>query len=176
MLKKRYKGIADIEALKKTGIIRTVYPISQSEADKILAVMGAAYPPHTRVPASLKKSVQDKREREYVEGEKRAGKTTIRDPRLRVDAKRKWGLKCCCCGFDFGEFYGEKAKGFIIVHHLKTFHGKRRKTTVNDVRVVCANCHYGIHLTKHPEPIDTFKRSITKTWLPWSQKGIRRKF
>src|SRR5439155_15030465 len=66
----------------------------------------------------------------FLEGEKRAMNGTARSPQLREAAKKKYGLKCYCCGFDYEAFYGSVAKGLAIVHHLKLFakpSGKPRK-------------------------------------------------
>lgn len=115
-------------------------------------------------------------ELDFLEGEKRATKTTVRNAKLRDAAKKHWGLKCCCCGFDFAEFYGSFAAGSAIVHHLELFtNGQRRQSTVDDVRVVCPNCHYVIHLTDPPMDVDHLKRLISKSWNPWSATGVTRK-
>jgi predicted HNH restriction endonuclease len=57
----------------------------------------------------------------FLEGEKRATKGTVRNPKLREAAKKKYGLKCYCCGFDYEAFYGSIGKGVAIVHHLELF-------------------------------------------------------
>jgi hypothetical protein len=121
---------------------------------------------------------EDSEEAAFLEGESRAGKNTVRNPQLRAAAKRKWGLKCYCCGFDFETFYGDVAKGVAIVHHLLQFQGSDgtpRKATVKDVRVVCANCHQVIHLEKEPMHPDDLKKRVSESWTAWSERGIRRK-
>ena len=121
---------------------------------------------------------KDSDEAAFLEGETRAGKNAARNPQLRAAAKRKWGLKCYCCGFDFEAFYGDAAKGVAIVHHLRQFQvsdGKPRKATVKDVRVVCANCHQVIHLEKEPIHVDDLKKRISESWTMWSEGGVRRK-
>jgi hypothetical protein len=117
-------------------------------------------------------------EKTFLEGEKRAMKGTVRSPQLRAAAKKKWGLKCYCCGFDFEVFYGSVAKGLAIVHHLELFQrtsGKRRSATVEDVRVVCANCHHVLHVENPPINIDELKSQILQSWSSWSEKGVRPK-
>jgi hypothetical protein len=121
---------------------------------------------------------KDSEEGDFLEGETRARKSTARNPQLRASAKRRWGLKCYCCGFDFEAFYGDIAKGLAIVHHLQQFqvaNGKSRKATVKDVRVVCANCHQVIHLEKEPIDVDDLKKRISESWTSWSTDGTRRK-
>lgn|GEM_PF-4849008 len=100
-----------------------------------------------------------------------------RNSKLREEAKREYGLNCYCCGFKFEEFYGSMAQGRAIVHHLETFRGdpgKQRVSTVDDVRVVCANCHYVIHLTEEPLDLDDLKRMIEQSWTRWNQGGVSR--
>jgi predicted HNH restriction endonuclease len=102
----------------------------------------------------------------------------VRYPQLRAAARRIWGFKCYCCGFDFEAFHGDVAKGVAIVHHLRQFQesdGKPRKATVKDARVVCANCHQVIHLEKEPIHVDDLKKRISESWTVWSEKGVRRK-
>lgn len=114
----------------------------------------------------------------FLEGERRATNGTVRNPQLRDAAKKKYGLKCYCCGFDYEAFYGSVAEGLGIVHHLKTFAkgtGKPRKATVKDVRVVCANCHHVIHVENPPIDVDVLKQQLAKSWTVWSEKGTSRK-
>jgi hypothetical protein len=59
----------------------------------------------------------------YSEGGSRTVVQSVRSGRLREDAKRKYGLRCYCCGFEFEDFYGEDAHDRAIVHHLETFSG-----------------------------------------------------
>jgi hypothetical protein len=50
------------------------------------------------------------------------------------------------CGFDFFEVYGELGRGYAHVHHRESL-AKRRKmrTTLDDLAIVCANCHGMVH-------------------------------
>jgi predicted HNH restriction endonuclease len=101
-----------------------------------------------------------------TKGEKRAAVTTVRNAKLRVAAKKKWGLKYYCCGFHFEKFYGQAAKGSAIVHHLQTFttaSDQQRKATIEDVRVVCANCHYILHLKNPPMGVNELKEIISQS-------------
>ncbi|MEP7247191.1 MAG: HNH endonuclease [Gammaproteobacteria bacterium] len=59
-------------------------------------------------------------------------------------------LECEACGFDFALRYGTRGNGFIECHHLQpvTTLAENGKTHVNDLAVVCANCHRIIHRGK----------------------------
>jgi hypothetical protein len=117
------------------------------------------------------------RECRFLEGERRAAQMSrsVRNAALRVAAKRRWGTRCYCCGFSFQEFYGSVAEGFAIIHHLHPLgnsDSQVRATSVEDVRIVCANCHYILHREDPPLGIDELKRRIGKRWKMWSDEGV----
>jgi 5-methylcytosine-specific restriction enzyme A len=91
--------------------------------------------------------------RSYTEGaELRVVQTTKeRNPALRKHAIEKYGTVCMVCGFDFDSVYGlDLAKGYIEVHHetmLSAADGER-EVSVDEVKVVCSNCHRMIHRKK----------------------------
>jgi len=116
------------------------------------------------------------REFRFQEGERRAAQMArcVRSPGLRVEAKRHWGQRCYCCGFSFEEFYGAVGTDFAIVHHLEPLgDGQSRETSVNDVRIVCANCHYILHRQDPPLSVETLKQQFSRKWTAWSRKGIK---
>lgn len=118
------------------------------------------------------------REHRFIEGERRAIQTirSVRSAALRVAAKHRWGYRCYCCGFNFEEFYGAWGKDFAIIHHLDALgnsDGKPRATTVEKVRIVCANCHYILHREKEPLDVEKLKRRLARKWTPWSSRGVR---
>lgn len=52
------------------------------------------------------------------------------------------------CGFDFLKRYGELGRNFAVVHHrrpLRWVPKKGSKTSLDDLAIVCANCHQMIH-------------------------------
>lgn len=57
---------------------------------------------------------------------------------------------CEVCGFDFRVTYGERGSGFIECHHLKPLHELRPgdATHLDDLALLCANCHRMIHASK----------------------------
>lgn len=59
-----------------------------------------------------------------------------------------FGCLCCeVCGFDFLQTYGSIGEGYIECHHTKPvsllFPGE--KTRLDDLALVCANCHRMLH-------------------------------
>jgi 5-methylcytosine-specific restriction protein A len=51
------------------------------------------------------------------------------------------------CGFDFNDKYGEHGRGFIEVHHVLPLYALTpgSRTRIQDLAVLCANCHRMIH-------------------------------
>lgn len=71
-------------------------------------------------------------------------------------------LQCEGCGFDFCETYGEHGHGFIECHHLKPVSEivVGEKTTLNDLSLVCSNCHKMIHHRKPWLSIEQLKKLL----------------
>jgi hypothetical protein len=88
--------------------------------------------------------------------------TRERNRTLRVLALTKRGTICEICGFDFTETYGEFARNCVEVHHLEALAGSNRNgvtTSLNDVIVVCPNCHRALHQFKDPSNWKAFRRT-----------------
>jgi 5-methylcytosine-specific restriction protein A len=96
--------------------------------------------------------------------------------RKLVEAKRRQVLAkagkliCEVCGFDFGGRYGEHGRGFIECHHTKPLASlnKQGKTHIDDLALVCANCHRMIHRRKRWLTISELKALLVP---PSSQRG-----
>jgi hypothetical protein len=56
-------------------------------------------------------------------------------------------LACEVCRFDFSAKYGELGRGFAECHHLTPLAllAKTRATKLEDLAIVCANCHRMLH-------------------------------
>ena len=78
--------------------------------------------------------------------------------------KRTGVLACEACGFDFQQMYGDRGEGFAEVHHIKPPQTliAVSKTHINDLAIVCANCHRMIHRRKPWLDIDDLKAIISK--------------
>ena len=71
---------------------------------------------------------------------------------LRVTGR----LQCEVCGFDFRDTYGELGEGFAECHHTLPLAQlvESASTRLQDLVIVCANCHRMIHRSK---PIASIK-------------------
>jgi 5-methylcytosine-specific restriction protein A len=70
-----------------------------------------------------------------------------RDPRLKIAALQTYGTTCQICGFNFSEVYGNLGDGYIELHHKNPLSERDtiQQTTLDEVAVVCANCHRMLH-------------------------------
>jgi 5-methylcytosine-specific restriction protein A len=95
-------------------------------------------------------------EEEYAAAE---GEVLVRQHRLHerdrafVSKKKEQALRregvsrCEACGFVFADVYGELGEGFIECHHtIPLAHLRPRQITrLQDLVLVCANCHRMLH-------------------------------
>lgn len=76
---------------------------------------------------------------------------------------KKFGkLACEACLFDFYKFYGELGKGFIECHHLVPLSeiDEALETKLDDLALVCANCHRMLHRAINTLGIQDLKSKI----------------
>jgi hypothetical protein len=73
-------------------------------------------------------------------------------------------LACEVCGFDFAEFYKPYADKFCEVHHRKPLGelDAPSRTTLEDLAVLCSNCHRVIHLIKPMPTVEDLRRHLAK--------------
>jgi len=86
-----------------------------------------------------------------------------RNPLLRKQAIARYGYRCQICGFSYEEFYGELGKGYIEVHHLTPLSDRENETNtgIEDVAVVCANCHRILHRNgKTPISLESLREIV----------------
>lgn len=95
---------------------------------------------------------------EFCEGKRMLKLHLIRERNqyLITAAKKKFKcehngkLFCEVCGFDFAEVYGDLGSGFIEAHHIKPVSEMKEneKTSIEDIVMLCSNCHSMIHRRK----------------------------
>lgn len=106
-------------------------------------------------------------ENEYLEGRRLTSERSYfrRNPKLVKQAKEHYGYSCQVCGFKFSDKYGEFGSNYIECHHLNPLseHPDAEKsisTTIDDVRVVCSNCHRMLHRSRPALTIEELKSAI----------------
>lgn len=71
-------------------------------------------------------------------------------------------LACEACAFKFEDQYGELGKTYCEVHHLKPLAGNQLQvTTLDDLAILCSNCHRMIHRTSPMLSVEMFREK----WL-----------
>jgi HNH endonuclease len=89
----------------------------------------------------------------YVSHLRRERNRAVTDAKKEQTHALHGRLVCEACGFDFSAFYGKLGEGYCEVHHkipLASLDGKR-VTKLDDLAIVCSNCHRMIH-RKTPMP------------------------
>ena len=109
---------------------------------------------------------------EYGEGKRQLKQHIVRErnPMLVQAAKNKFKqehdgkLFCEICGFDFFSMYGSIGEDYIEVHHIKPVSKMKEgeKTKIEDVAVICSNCHRMIHRKKPWLTIDQIRKQMRK--------------
>jgi 5-methylcytosine-specific restriction enzyme A len=71
-------------------------------------------------------------------------------------------LECEACIFDFHDFYGEIGEGYIECHHRTPLSDLKMesKTRLDDLALVCANCHRMLHRSSHLLTVEELKTHI----------------
>jgi hypothetical protein len=105
----------------------------------------------------------------YTEGKEkfRIHKSYERDTRLSKKKKEnilneRGNLECEVCGFDFHKTYGERGYGFIECHHnnpVSEMDGEG-EVKIEDLSVLCSNCHKMIHRAKPWIKVEELKIQI----------------
>ena len=101
-----------------------------------------------------KEAKQSYEKAEAIEGEayKREVLFRARNRALIQAKKQDSDYRCEKCGLSFYEIYGDIGKNFIIAHHLEpiSFRREPSKTTLDDIVLLCANCHAMVHRKQPP--------------------------
>ncbi|MGP4060034.1 HNH endonuclease [Halobacillus sp. H74] len=102
-------------------------------------------------------------EEAYAEGDTllKTHKIKERDSRVIKHSKESFKknngtLICEACGFDFEKVYGKRGKDFIEAHHNNLVSKMKEgdKTRIEDITMLCSNCHRMIH----KKPMMTLKQ------------------
>jgi 5-methylcytosine-specific restriction endonuclease McrA len=91
--------------------------------------------------------------------ERQRNRALVRDAKRRHQQRDPY-MACEVCGFSFLSTYGVP---YIEAHHgvqLASFHGEQQ-TRVDDLYLLCANCHRMIHTRTPPLKIEELRELIT---------------
>jgi len=128
----------------------TVKQLTQAEVDQIESEA------RTAVETSATKGA--------LEGEVHVAEVEFRRRnRALIEAKKAGSdYRCEVCGFRFDEAYGEIGRQFIIAHHTRPIASGPRKTTLDDIALLCANCHAMIHTHNPPITVEALRARLRR--------------
>lgn len=90
--------------------------------------------------------------------------TLVRDAKKLFKDQHGGKVYCEICGFDFSEVYGEIGEDFIEAHHKApvSLMEEDDVTKIEDLIMVCSNCHRMIHRKLPWMSIDELKQILSK--------------
>lgn len=95
---------------------------------------------------------------------KRERNSSIVKKKKREVLAKTGALRCEVCDFDFAKVYGEHGFEFCEVHHLLPLHKSDGviATELNDLAIVCSNCHRIIHRMNPMPRISELSEVVTE--------------
>jgi hypothetical protein len=139
--------LASLSVARATG--GSVFQLSHAQWHLLVGLAGSPSAEPTEPPELL----------ESPEGRQimKLHKVRERCPRLveerkKQELRRSGTLQCEVCNFDFSAVYGELGIGFIECHHEDPLSGRDGSTVtrLDDLRLVCSNCHRMLHRQTPP--------------------------
>lgn len=81
---------------------------------------------------------------------------------VRKKKARAESLHCEVCGFSFARAYGRHAEAYCEVHHLIPLAEAEQiiTTRLEDLAILCANCHRVVHLRNPPYQLDEVRSML----------------
>ena len=118
-----------------------------------------------------KLNIQEDPEPTVVEGKTRLANHLRKERNASLIQKKKEKalrenpmLNCEVCGFSFSDAYGPLGEGFIEAHHKNplSLQEEEIKTRLDDIALVCSNCHRMLHKEDPVLSVEELKRIIDK--------------
>lgn len=120
-------------------------------------------PPNFQTPLSFEE-IDEMDEKHQTEGEKRLVKhyrrersPALRKGKIECMIKENGFLHCECCGTRAESYSPEKRHRIFEVHHKKPLADGITINGLDDLALLCANCHRGIHASDPIKTVDQFK-------------------
>ena len=91
---------------------------------------------------------------------RRERRPQLRDLKLKSVEKDVGFLQCECCGTAAEAYPPEYRRSVFEVHHKRPLSEGSTMTGVDDLALLCANCHRAIHVDAEMPPVDVFRRRM----------------
>jgi 5-methylcytosine-specific restriction protein A len=111
-------------------------------------------------------------EEEFSEGKiltvihkRRERNKSVVEKKKKLVLENNGKLDCEVCGFNFEKVYGNIGRDFAECHHTKPLSQltESSSTKINDLAIICSNCHRMIHRTSPMQSILEFKKSLLQS-------------
>ena len=98
----------------------------------------------------------------FIEGRAYYGLHRRRERSQAAVQRKKQGLAVCeVCSFDFGALYGPHGADYIECHHIDPLAGTDvTLTRIEELALVCANCHRMLHRGNPPPGLEELREMI----------------
>ena len=109
------------------------------------------------------KTKENLRQIEADEGELYTSESNFRVRNRALINIKKMQSSCTCeiCGFNYEDYYSDIGRGYIIAHHIRPVSSGPTITTLDDIALVCANCHAMIHSKNPPISMSDMKQVVS---------------
>ena len=106
----------------------------------------------------------DNKKLEVLEGDAYLKEAVFRSRNRALIQAAKANSDYCCeaCECNFEETYGVIGRAYIVAHHLRPIAGGPSKTSLDDIALVCANCHAMIHTSNPPLRIEDLRELVLR--------------
>ena len=160
-----YEGTGLSRGSKLEEVIWNEFASNQSELRRLAETIANGYQ-----TASIETGADNEEELAFPEGRilYRLHKQRERNSRIvqrkKVQGRRDGVLACEVCSFDFFAIYGEIGDGYIECHHTTpiTNYNAGQKTRLQDLALVCANCHRMLHRRRPWLAIDELRSLLLR--------------
>lgn len=101
----------------------------------------------------------ERRQRLVLHLQRERNQTVVRNKK-----KQAASLDYEVCGFSFRRAYGSAASDYCEIHHLLPLSEVKRttRTRMEDLAILCANCHRVVHLKNPPYTLNQVKSLLAK--------------
>ncbi len=166
-------GILSVPYLKADSVLREMQILQKGGARgktnlKLTDEQGKRLSDLWGLPSKI---LFDESAEDYPEGAIRYAEHRMRERSANLVRQAKSRFKhqhgrlfCELCRFDFADVYGAVGEDFIEAHHIKHVAQMRvgEKTKVEDLMMLCANCHRMAHRLKPESAIDEIRTQLKR--------------
>jgi hypothetical protein len=159
----------------KAGPATSVFPLTDEQSQILLNIILERNPYLLNNPSEIIinhiNEINNSNIFEVAEGNTKLAKHIYKERNQSIiKAKKEYVLQhngklvCEICGFNYEIMYGELGKDFCEVHHKKAIadYKEEDSTTIDDLAILCANCHRMIHRTNPLMDLEKFKTKLQK--------------